>query len=267
MPDRGDAIGVFDSGVGGLTVAKQLFRQLPSESVIYLGDTARVPYGTKSGDTVRRYADSCAGLLAERGIKLLVVACNTASAYALEYLRSRYALPIIGVIEPGARAAAAVTRTGKVGVIGTDGTIQSRSYEDALHGYDAAIQVHAKSCPLFVPLADEGWVAGDVPRAVAQTYLGEMNTLEMDTLVLGCTHYPLLKDVIRDVIGPKVAMVDSAEATAQVVADTLKESDLMTDENALPIHQFYASDAPDTFRRVGERFLGQSIADVEWVDF
>ncbi len=267
MPDRGDAIGVFDSGVGGLTVAKQVFQQLPAESVIYLGDTARVPYGTKSGDTVRRYANSCAGLLAERGIKLLVVACNTASAHALDHLRSHYALPIVGVIEPGARAAAAATRTGRVGVIATEGTIQSRSYDEAIHQFDRDITVHAKSCPLFVPLADEGWVTGQVPQAVAEKYLSDIKAANVDTLVLGCTHYPLLRDVIQSYMGPDVTLVDSAQATARIVKETLEETDLLAHENAMPLHQFYASDAPEAFRRVGERFLGQPITEVEWVDF
>jgi len=267
MSDSNAAIGVFASGVGGLTVVKQLFKQLPGESVIYLGDTARVPYGTKSGDTVKRYADSCAKLVVDRGIKLLVVACNTASAHALEFLRTQYTLPIIGVIEPGARAAASITQSRRVGVIGTAGTIQSRSYEDAIHMCDDRIKVVAKPCPLFVPLADEGWVSGEVPQAIAQTYLKDMKAANIDTLVLGCTHYPLLKNIIEDVMGSEVTLVDSAESTVQVVLDTLEEMNLLVDENAMPIHQFYVSDAPETFMSVGERFLGQPLSEVEWVDF
>lgn len=213
-PCASRAIGIFDSGVGGLTVHHRVAERLPSESIIYFGDTARVPYGTKSAETVVRYARACAHMLVRRDIKLLVVACNTASAYALDILRAELDIPVVGVVEPGAKRAAMSTRNGRIGVIGTKGTIRSGQYQSAILSYIPDAHVFAKACPLFVPLAEEGWIEGPVPEQIAVEYLQEFLENDIDTLVLGCTHYPLLKTVIGKVAGDSVALVDSAQATS-----------------------------------------------------
>jgi glutamate racemase len=269
MPtDPQGSIGIFDSGVGGLTVFARIAEHLPDESLIYLGDTARVPYGTKSGETVVAYARSCARLLLRQPLKLLVVACNTASAYALETLRSELDIPVLGVVEPGARAAIHATRNRRVGVIGTESTVRSEAYPRAIAGHDGRIQVTAKACPLFVPLAEEGWITGEVPEAVARTYLDPMRGGAVDTLVLGCTHYPLLKETIGTVMGPEVTLVDSADETAIAVAHTLDRIGCRAPAAATPpVHRFLASDAPENFARVGGKFLGRPIEDVSWVNF
>src|SRR4051795_10474316 len=193
------SIGVFDSGIGGLTVAKEVIRQLPHESVIYFGDTARVPYGPKSPETVRRYSREIAGFLRAEGVKGIVIACNTATAHALSVLRDEMDMPVIGVVEPGARAAVAATRRGHIGVIGTVGTIKSGAYERAIRALDPDVLITARACPLFVPLVEEGWIDHEATRLIAQEYLEPMLAAEIDTLVLGCTHYPLIKDLLRDV--------------------------------------------------------------------
>jgi len=265
--DRDDAIGLFDSGVGGLTVLRALADKLPDEAFVYLGDTARVPYGTKSPETVGRYAAACARILQERGIKLLVAACNTASAYAIQHLRDTVDIPVIGVVEPGARAAALYTTTGRIGVIGTAGTLASGAYPRAIASYAPDAQVFGRACPLFVPLAEEGWTEGDVPERVARTYLAEILAADIDTLVLGCTHYPLLKGVLAAVAGPAIALIDSAEATADAVAETVDALDLRTRHTRIPRQRILVSDAPEQFIPIGERFLGASLRDVEWVDF
>ncbi|HZI11787.1 MAG TPA: glutamate racemase [Myxococcus sp.] len=260
-------IGVFDSGVGGLTVLKALMAHLPHESTVYLGDTARVPYGTKSGEVVTRYSLKNAEFLLERGIKLLVVACNTASAVALPALEAMLPVPVVGVIHPGARAALARTRGGGVGVIGTPGTIRSGAYQRALEAGNPSVRVKARACPLFVPLAEEGWTTGDVPFLTAREYLSEFARDGVDTLVLGCTHYPLLKGVIAEVVGPNVALVDSAEATAEAVADLLARRELLAPAGgAAPSHAYYVTDVPERFVEVGARFLGRPIPAAEQVD-
>lgn len=257
------AIGVFDSGVGGLTVCHELIRCLPHERLIYLGDTARVPYGTKSAATVTQYALEAAEFLCRRGIKLLVVACNTASAVALPALRERFRLPVVGVLEPGARAALAHGGR-RIGVVGTEGTVNSGSYEKALRAIDPAVEVFSAACPLFVPLAEEGWSAHPVTRQVVAEYLAPLLRKRIDTLVLGCTHYPLLKDALAEVAGPAVSLVDSAEATAQEVACLLEEEGL----SALPGEggqSFYVTDVPTRFTRIGSDFLGARLQGVEQV--
>jgi glutamate racemase len=261
-------IGVFDSGVGGLTVLKALMSHLPHESTLYLGDTARVPYGTKSGEVVTRYSLKNAGFLLERGIKLLVVACNTASAVALPALSAALPVPVVGVIAPGARAALRRTRGGGVGVIGTPGTIRSGAYQRELEAAAGAegVKVKARACPLFVPLAEEGWMSGDVPRLVAREYLADFARSGVDTLVLGCTHYPLLKDVIAEAVGPQVSLVDSAEATAEVVASLLEEQQLLAPGGGQPTHHYFVTDVPERFVEVGARFLGRPIHAAEQVD-
>lgn len=267
MAEDSRAIGVFDSGVGGLTVVRRLAERLPAEAILYLGDTARVPYGTKSPDTVIRYALGCARILLQRGIKLLVAACNTASACALEPLREELDMPVVGVVEPGARAAVGKTKNGRIGVIGTPGTIKTGEYQHAIHAIDPKAQVFLKPCPLFVPLAEEGWTTGPVPRQVAAEYLSGFAALGIDTLVLGCTHYPLLTGVIGEALGDTVSLVDSAAATSEVVEEILSGMGAANPSNSEPRLRFLVSDAPDSFARTGRSFLGQDIHHVEWVDF
>lgn len=260
------SIGIFDSGVGGLTVLKEVVAALPQEDTIYLGDTARVPYGTKSPETVTRYALQVTSFLVERDIKLLVVACNTASAVCLNTLEDHFSIPIIGVIEPGARRAVSVTRSGKVGVIGTAATIQSSAYTKAIKKIDGEIEVVTRACPLFVPLAEEGWVDNEIARLTARTYLKEMLDAGVDTLVLGCTHYPLLKGTIAEIMGEGVQLVDSAEETARTVAETLKAGNLLRPTSEKGNHHYYVTDVPAGFIRVGNRFLGGRLGDVYQVN-
>ena len=259
------AIGIFDSGVGGLTVLKEIFKVLPQEDTIYLGDTARVPYGTKSPETVTRYAHEITSFLVERDIKLLVAACNTASAVSLESLKDRFAIPIVGVIEPGARRAAAVTRSGKVGVIGTEGTIKSSAYSKAIKRINPGIEVLTMACPLFVPLAEEGWVDNEVTRLTAQTYLQGLKNAGVDTLVLGCTHYPILKGIIAEVMGTGVTLVDSAEETARTVSEILGSSNLLRPASEKGNRHYFVTDVPAGFIRVGNRFLGGKLGDVHQI--
>jgi len=256
-------IGVFDSGIGGLTVARELMRQLPAESIIYFGDTARVPYGPKSPDTVRRYSREIAGYLRERGVKALVVACNTATAHALTTLQAEEPIPVIGVVEPGARAAVAATRGGRIGVIGTVGTIRSTAYERAIRALRPDAQIIARPCPLFVPLVEEGWLEHDATRLIADEYLSEFARANVDTLVLGCTHYPLLKPLIAEVLGPDVALIDSAEQTAAETRRVLEARGLLAPGGTAAVRRYVASDAPDQFLRMAERFLGAPIEGVE----
>lgn len=260
------AIGVFDSGVGGLTVLKALMSKLPAESTVYLGDTARVPYGTKSAEVVTRYSLKNAEFLVSQEIKLLVVACNTASAVALPSLSAALDVPVLGVIGPGAQTAASTTRTGKVGVIGTPGTIRSGAYQRALETARPGANVLAKPCPLFVPLAEEGWTHGEVPRLVATEYLVELAQAGVDTLVLGCTHYPLLKGVIAEVMGSAVTLVDSAEATADAAARLLSNGPVLPSAGATPVHRYFVTDTPDRFVQVAARFLGRTVPHAEQVD-
>lgn len=263
MPDRG--IGIFDSGVGGLTVFQATRRLLPGEELLYLGDTARVPYGTKSPETVLRYARQAAAFLVNEHVKLLVVACNTASSVAIEELRDRFQLPVLGVIEPGARRAVELTRSGRVGVVGTEGTVQSGAYARAIQRLDSGIEVFSAACPLFVPLAEEGWAGHAVARLCAEEYLAPLMAQRIDTLVLGCTHYPLLKPTLQEVLGPGVQLVDSAEATAASIAALLDQrNELRTSSGAAP--RMFVTDVPTRFCRVGGAFLGQSLTDVVQVD-
>ncbi|MEP6495134.1 MAG: glutamate racemase [bacterium] len=256
-------VGVFDSGIGGLTVAKEIIRQLPHESVVYFGDTARVPYGPKSPDTVRRYSREIAGFLRDEGVKSIVIACNTATAHALTALREEMAMPVVGVVEPGARAAVAATRGGTIGVIGTVGTIKSGAYERAIRTLDPDVVIIARACPLFVPLVEEGWTDHDATRLVAREYLAPMLEANVDTLVLGCTHYPLLKALLRDVLGPDVRLIDSAEETAAETVRTLTAAHLTNRSDTDPSYRFIASDDPLQFLQLGQRFLGGTMEGVE----
>ena len=271
-PESAGAIGVFDSGIGGLTVYKALRAVLPpSERIIYLGDTARVPYGSKSEATVEHYALEGGRFLATRGVKALVVACNTMSALALQALRRAMARPVIGVIEPGADTACRVTRSGVIGVIGTPATIRSGAYPRAIADRLPGARVVARACPLFVPLAEEGWTDNEVARAAAARYLRGLRDEGLDTLVLGCTHYPLLKAVIGETLGPQVRLVDSAEATAEATREMLAGGGLLR-EPAAPAapgaeeDHFYVTDPEDLFHEVGSRFLGRPMGRLEQVD-
>jgi glutamate racemase len=254
----GGAVGIFDSGIGGLTVLHAIARLLPRERLIYLGDTARGPYGTKSAEMVTRYSIENMDFLVDKGSKLVVVACNSASALALEALRARYALPVVGVVDPGARAAVARTRSGRIGVIGTEATIASGAYSRALRALRADIEVYTRACPLFVPLAEEGWVDNDVARRTTQLYLASLAQSGIDTLILGCTHYPLLARAIADFLGPDVALVDSADATALAVREELETWDLAATDGGGGA-SFFVTDLPDRFVRVGQRFLGERV--------
>lgn len=258
-------IGVFDSGIGGLTVAAALSKRLPGEQLVYLGDTARVPYGTKSPDVIRRYAVRCSQFLVTLGAKILVIACNTASACAVDSVRETLDRPVVGVIEPGARLAARTTKNGRVGVIGTESTIASGSYQRALADIDPHIRTFAAPCPLFVPLAEEGLTGHAATRLLAEEYLHPLVAKDIDTLVLGCTHYPLLSSVIEDVCGSGVAIINSADAVAEGVAECLSGADLANDTEP-DAHRFFATDVSTRVKRVGGAFLGSTLGEVELVD-
>jgi len=268
MLDAERPIGIFDSGVGGLTVFREIRRALPEEDILYLGDTARVPYGIRSAETVQKYALANTNFLRQQNIKLLVIACNTVSAVATHTLRETNHLPIIDVVQPGARHAAAVTKNRCVGIIGTEATIQSGAYEQALHAIDQNIVVHTRACPLFVPLAEEGWCAEDDPIAImiAHRYLEPLKTTAIDTLVLGCTHYPLLKQVISTTIGTDIVLVDSAEETAREVVAVLDRCGLRRTSGHPGSEMFFVTDIPIKFVQTGSRFLGHEMKNVKLID-
>ena len=271
-------IGIFDSGVGGLTVYRALHERLPDEHFVYLGDTARVPYGTKSLATVERYAIENARFLEAHGIKLLVVACNTASALALPSIRATVKVPVVGVIEPGARAAVEVAAGKTIGVIGTEATVQSGAYANAIGKLDPAIDVIERACPLFVPLAEEGWAETDVARSVAEQYLSDLKKKNVGALVLGCTHYPILRNLISGVIGTDVQLIDSGAAAAREVELLLESNQLLSAKYSSREHDvrarqlcddldhFYVTDAAERFARVAERFLGIAPSVLEAVE-
>ena len=260
----GDApIGIFDSGLGGLTVAHEIMRQLPHESFVYFGDTARVPYGPKSPDTVCRYSQEISAFLLEQGVKAVVVACNTATAHALPTLRAELPVPVLGVIEPGARAAVEATRSGHIGVIGTVGTIRSGAYERAIREIAPDLVITARPCPLFVPLVEEGYIDRPASRLIARDYLDTMREARIDALVLGCTHYPLLKPLLADVLGPEVRLIDSAEETAAEMGRLLDDRGLAAPSHSRGSYRFVASDGARQFLELGQRFLGDAIEHVE----
>jgi len=266
MPSHPEySIGVFDSGIGGLTVTRALMRHLPHESILYFGDTARVPYGVKSADTIVQYATQITDFLLERRVKLLIVACNTMAAVAADAIRRRSPVPVLDVIEVGAKVAARNTRNRRVGVIGTLTTVGSGAYDAAIRSHDPAIAIHSQACPLFVPLVEEGWLDHPVTLLTAQEYLAPVLAQGIDTLVLGCTHYPLLRPLLAGVAGNDVRLVDSAENTASRARELLSQLGLLNPGDAPPAHQFYVTDVPQRFRAVGERFLGQPLGDVQVV--
>ena len=258
MRNHNSAIGVFDSGIGGLTVLHSIIEALPKESTVYLGDTARSPYGTKSVDTVLRYSFENSEFLVEKGVKIIVVACNTSTAIALEQLQAKFDLPVVGVIGPGVRRAIAATRTKKIGVIGTEATIHSGAYTRALKAADSSVEVYSRACPLFVPLVEEGWTDNQVVEMTIKAYLESLKQSGIDTLILGCTHYPLLKKSIRKFLGGGVRLVDSAEETAKEVASVLREI-AIGKKAGKGQHSFFVTDAPDRFIKVGRRFLGEKV--------
>ncbi|HLH75795.1 MAG TPA: glutamate racemase [Candidatus Binataceae bacterium] len=252
------AIGVFDSGIGGLTVLKALSVVLPNEDFIYLGDTARAPYGTKSNEVISRYSRENTEFLLAKGIKLLVIACNTASAVALESIAAQTTIPVVGVLEPGARAATKASRTGKIGVIGTEATIASGAYTRLIRQLRPHAELYTRACPLLVPLAEEGWTDNEVAELTVRHYLGSLKASGIDTLLLGCTHYPLLREVIAHALGPEIKLVDSAAATAAAVRELLGNHRLLAKAGA-GTRSFFVTEAPERFVKVGRRFFGPEV--------
>jgi glutamate racemase len=266
------AIGIFDSGVGGLTVAKEIIRQLPNENIVYFGDTARVPYGIKSRQTVIRLSIESILFLLKQDVKLICVACNTASSFALPVIKDHFRVPIIGVITPGVKEAVYATQNKRIGVIGTKGTVKSRTYELEIKQLDPKAKVTAVACPLFVPFVEEGWLNGEVVLSVAKKYLKPLRDAGVDTVILGCTHYPLLKPVIQKVLGKNVVLIDSAKQVAFEVKKILASEDMLNrSRGGKPAcrtgrHKFYVSDNPEWFSSLAQRFLGKKITNVRKVD-
>jgi glutamate racemase len=257
-------IGVFDSGFGGLTVMSAISKTLPRENLIYFGDTAHVPYGSKSKDAVIKFSKDIAAFLLKNDIKLLVIACNTASAFALPALRKSLPIPAIGVIEPGSKAAVQNTKNRRIGIIGTEGTVASASYPKAVKQISKA-RVFQQACPLFVPFLEEGWNKGEIAQAVVKTYLAPLLKKNIDSLVLGCTHYPLLKKLISKTAGKNVALIDSAAATANEVKDVLSKKGMLADKKRRAVLKFYVSDNPEKFKKIGSKFFHRKIKEVKKV--
>ncbi len=258
-------IGVFDSGVGGLTVVKEIMHQIPGESIIYFGDTARVPYGSKSKATITGYTRQIVKFLKSQHVKAIVIACNTASAFALDTVRKEIDIPMIGVIEPGAIMAARTTTNGHIGVIGTEGTIQSRIYNTTLSATNPQVRVFGKACPLFVPLVEEGWIDDPVTYEVVDRYISELMPFDIDTLVMGCTHYPLLRNTIQKVVGDKVTLVNPALETAKSLKTLLEEKQILNNTGE-PQHRFYVSDGAEKFRRFANSILPCEVVETKGVD-
>lgn len=265
---RNRPIGIFDSGVGGLTVYRELKRRLPEERFLYLGDTARVPYGTKSAETIVKYSLQNGQFLSSLGVKLLVVACNTASSYAMEAMVETFNVPVVGVIPSGVRKALELSRSRRIGVIATESTVASESYQDMIRQLEPASEIWAKACPLFVPLVEDGWLDHPVTAEVSRIYLEELKGRAIDTLILGCTHYPMLKKVISSVVGPGVSLVDSAEALAGEIRQILIALGLeRKPDPAQPAEdEFYVTDSVARFRKVAEIFLARSVEKVQTID-
>lgn len=252
-------IGIFDSGVGGLTVAGKIRQILPNEDIVYFGDTARVPYGTKSKETVTKFSVENVEFLMEHDVKLVIVACNTASSLSLDFLKRCFRVPIIGVIEPGAREAISATRNDRIGVIGTYATVSSGAYEKAIRKISPRYSVFTQACPLFVPLVEEGWETKEVTRAITQEYLAPLKAKAVDTLIMGCTHYPILKDVLRKVMGKNVVLVDSAREIAKEASRILDANGLLNISRSEGKDRFFVSDEPNRFTKIGGKFLKRRI--------
>ncbi len=259
-------IGVFDSGLGGLTVLKEIMELIPTESVVYFGDNGRAPYGTKSKETVLKYTFQDIRFLLNQDIKMIVIACNTASACSLQTVKNSFEIPVIEVVEPGALTAVRETRNKKVGVIGTSATVSSGVYERAIHRLDGSIQIYSKACPLFVPLAEAGWWENDIAYRIAEEYLIPLKNEGIDTLVMGCTHYPLLQETIRSVMGPEVNLVSSAREVAKVVKDVITENNMARDKDIKPVYRYYTSDSVELFESLGNSILDTRIQAAEKVD-
>ncbi len=260
-------VGVFDSGVGGLTVAKEIMSQLPGERIIYFGDTARVPYGSKSKETVTEYSRQIIHFLVSQGVKVVVVACNTASALAVDTMREEFNIPIIDVVGPGAHTAAQATKNGSIGVIGTEGTIRSGMYNKYIYNLNPDLNVYGKACPLFVPLVEEGWIYDTVTHEVARRYLSDFQGKNVDSLVLGCTHYPLLRNLIRDVVqevlGAGVTLINPAVETARCLKQLLTGNDLLSGSEDVPEHTFYVSDSAEKFRALANSILPCNVIETK----
>ena len=256
-------IGIFDSGVGGLTVAGKMREILPNEHIVYFGDTARVPYGTKSKETVTKFSVENVEFLMEHNVKLVIVACNTVSSLSMEFLKRCFKVPIIGVIEPGARGAVSVTRNNRIGVIGTHATVSSGAYEKAIKKISARYSVWTQACPLFVPLVEEGWADKDVTKRVARIYLKPIKARGVDTLILGCTHYPILKGVLKKVVGKDVLLIDSAREVAGEAREILDAAGMLNKSASRGEDKFFVSDEPNRFIKIGERFLKRRIKCVK----
>jgi len=259
-------IGVFDSGIGGLTVVREIFRQLPNEEVVYFGDTGRFPYGIRSAEVIKKFSRQNVNFLLEQNVKMVVIACNTASAHALDYVQQIFSIPMVGVIEPGAIAASQATKNGKIGVIGTEGTIGSGSYTKALHKINSRYKVFGLACPLFVSLAENGYIDKKATYLIAEEYLQQLKKKEVDTLVLGCTHYPPLKKVIGRVMGQKVNLIDSADQTARAVRATLAKLGLLSRRKSAPFHKYFVSDTPDRLMMMSKHFLNQLVKEALKID-
>ena len=263
--DPNSPIGVFDSGVGGLTVVRALMERLPFENIIYFGDTARVPYGVKSVETISHYTAQIAQFLLEKEVKMLVIACNTMATVAAQIVRDLSAVPVLDVIDGGAMGAAQATRNKQIGILGTPTTINSNAYAQAIHGYDPEIRLYSQACPLFVPLVEEGWLDHPVTRLTAQEYLKPVLAQGVDTLVLGCTHYPLLTPLLQDVAGSNVLLIDSAQTTAERAAKLIKMQGLSNPSRVPAGYEYFVTDVPVRFQTIGERFLGRTLANVQVV--
>jgi glutamate racemase len=264
-------IGIFDSGVGGLTVAREVFNLLPKEDIVYFGDVGRYPYGGRSQEIISKFATQDVAFLLEHEVKYVICACNSVSAVALDELQGNYAVPMIGVIHPGAQASVAATHNGRIGVIGTNATINSNAYAKSIHAIKADIKVFSLACPLFVPLAEEGYIEKEATYLIARDYLRTMQDVEVDTLILGCTHYPLLKTVIADVMGDAVTLIDSGEETARAAYRTLTDTGLLNSQasqSPAPAgeHKYFVSDVPEKFSQVATRFLGRIVDRITRVD-
>ncbi len=256
-------VGIFDSGLGGLTVYRQIRSLLPSENIIYLGDTARVPYGSKSTDTIRDFATQITRFLLSQPVKAIVIACNTASSLALDAIVSLTDLPVINVIDPGVQEAIRVTKNKHIAVIGTTATIESDSYPLTIHMHDPSIQVHTAPCPLFVPLVEEGWESHAVTKTIAREYLDPLVRLNVDTLILGCTHYPFLKPVIQSILPPRITIVDSSLVVARSVRDSLEKFQLFNPQSVSGSDHFFVTDYPRKFTAISSRFLGYEPVNIQ----
>ncbi len=262
------AIGIFDSGIGGLTVLKELKARLPREQLIYFGDTARIPYGTKSKKLVQQYALEDAAFLLQYNVKMIVAACNTASAMAIDKLKERLDVPVAGVVLPGSQGAIRETQRNSIGVIGTSATINSNAYAKAIkNNASQDIKVFSQACPLLVPLVEEGWLSGQVTHLTLENYLSDILKNDVDTLILGCTHYPLLHDTIQQVTGPNIKLVDSGTETARFVEEILEQNNLQNKGDKEVDDLFFVSDIPQKFEAIGSRFLGEPIQNVQRIDF